>query len=269
MSFLNVLSFIAVTQVQSSPLITLVIFGVIMSVCLVLVVGMICGFIVCFMYSRKLTQRLSGSQNGTVTATSVASSECPLLRNDTLFTHCTLMERIGHGRFGKVWKGQCGTDVVAVKIFPHEDYSSWESEVSMYETEHLLHPHVLRYMGRDIREEFPGRSVYWIITEYHERGSLMEYLQRETVSLREFTVMCETAAAGLAHLHLEKTINGTLKPSIAHRDLKSKNILVKRNGSCCISDLGLAVKLEPGELGTHEYQCQVRGAAAFHRQHTG
>lgn len=75
--------------------------------------------------------------------------------------------------------------------------------------------------------------------------------------------MCESAAAGLAHLHLEKTINGTLKPSIAHRDLKSKNILVKRSGSCCISDLGLAVKLEPGELGTHaEYQCQV-GTARY------
>ena len=28
------------------------------------------------------------------------------------------------------------------------------------------------------------------------------------------------------------------KPAIAHRDLKSKNILVKRNGHCCIADLG-------------------------------
>ncbi|KAM6397482.1 activin receptor type-1C isoform 1-T1 [Pluvialis apricaria] len=32
------------------------------------------------------------------------------------------------------------------------------------------------------------------------------------------------------------------KPAIAHRDLKSKNILVKRNESCAIADLGLAVK---------------------------
>lgn len=32
------------------------------------------------------------------------------------------------------------------------------------------------------------------------------------------------------------------KPGIAHRDLKSKNILVKSNGTCCIADLGLAVK---------------------------
>ena len=32
------------------------------------------------------------------------------------------------------------------------------------------------------------------------------------------------------------------KPAIAHRDIKSKNILVKKNGICCIADLGLGVK---------------------------
>lgn len=32
------------------------------------------------------------------------------------------------------------------------------------------------------------------------------------------------------------------KPGIAHRDLKSKNILVKKNCTCAIADLGLAVR---------------------------
>jgi serine/threonine protein kinase len=32
------------------------------------------------------------------------------------------------------------------------------------------------------------------------------------------------------------------KPAIAHRDIKSKNILVKKNGTCCVADLGLAVR---------------------------
>lgn len=34
----------------------------------------------------------------------------------------------------------------------------------------------------------------------------------------------------------------TGKPAIAHRDLKSKNILVKSNFTCAIGDLGLAVR---------------------------
>ena len=34
----------------------------------------------------------------------------------------------------------------------------------------------------------------------------------------------------------------TGKPAIAHRDIKSKNILVKKNGTAVIADLGLAVK---------------------------
>ena len=55
--------------------------------------------------------------------------------------------------------------------------------------------------------------------------------------------MCQitySAVCGLAHLHTE--ISGLQgKPTVAHRDVKSKNILVKKNGQCCISDLGLAV----------------------------
>ena len=34
----------------------------------------------------------------------------------------------------------------------------------------------------------------------------------------------------------------TGKPGIAHRDLKSKNILVKKNCTCAMADLGLAVR---------------------------
>ena len=46
---------------------------------------------------------------------------------------------------------------------------------------------------------------------------------------------------GLAHLHTE--ITGTKgKPGIAHRDIKSKNILVKSDGQCCVADMGLAVQ---------------------------
>lgn len=34
-----------------------------------------------------------------------------------------------------------------------------------------------------------------------------------------------------------------MKPCIAHRDMNSRNILIKADGSCCICDLGLAVQI--------------------------
>lgn len=81
----------------------------------------------------------------------------------------------------------------------------------------------------------------WLITDYHEHGSLFDYLNRATLDPNEMIHMALSIATGLAHLHMD--IMGTQgKPAIAHRDLKSKNILVKSNGTCAIGDLGLAVR---------------------------
>lgn len=41
------------------------------------------------------------------------------------------------------------------------------------------------------------------------------------------------------------------KVPLAHRDLKTKNILVKKDFSCCIADLGLAVKEVQNRNRTH------------------
>lgn len=52
------------------------------------------------------------------------------------------------------------------------------------------------------------------------------------------------AISGLEHVH--KEIHGIKgKCPIAHRDIKSKNILLKTNGECVIADLGLAIRYDP------------------------
>ena len=58
---------------------------------------------------------------------------------------------------------------------------------------------------------------------------MYDYLQFVTLDVEAMLKLCVSISSGLAHLHIE--IVGTQgKPAIAHRDLKSKNILVKRNG---------------------------------------
>ncbi|CAO2597386.1 Activin receptor type-1C [Lemmus lemmus] len=81
----------------------------------------------------------------------------------------------------------------------------------------------------------------WLVSEYHEQGSLYDYLNRNIVTVAGMIKLALSIASGLAHLHME--IVGTQgKPAIAHRDIKSKNILVKKCDTCAIADLGLAVK---------------------------
>jgi len=50
----------------------------------------------------------------------------------------------------------------------------------------------------------------WLITEYHQLGSLFDYLNRTTVSVPVLTRMTLSIAGGLSHLHM--AIMGTQGP---------------------------------------------------------
>ncbi len=80
----------------------------------------------------------------------------------------------------------------------------------------------------------------WLITEFHENGSLFDYLTANTITPMQALNMGLSIVNGLVHLHMPiESCKG--KPALAHCDLKSKNILVKANLTCCIGDLGLAL----------------------------
>lgn len=49
----------------------------------------------------------SGGANGGVSMTSGSGSGPPILVQRTISKQIQLMERIGRGRFGEVWKGMC------------------------------------------------------------------------------------------------------------------------------------------------------------------
>lgn len=63
--------------------------------------------------------------------------------------------------------------------------------------------------------------------------------------------------SGLAFLHEEFYLDGELKPSVVHRDFKSKNVMLKSDLSACIGDFGFAVKCANGRIENEEKQTQV------------
>ncbi|CAL8321525.1 unnamed protein product [Merluccius merluccius] len=173
-------------------------------------------------------------------STSGSGSGLPLLVQRTIARTIVLQECIGKGRFGEVWRGKWRGEDVAVKIFSSREERSWFREAEIYQTIMLRHENILGFIAADNKDNGSWTQL-WLVSEYHEHGSLFDYLNRYTVSVEAMLALASSLASGLAHLHME--IIGTQgKPAIAHRDIKSKNVLVKRSGTAAIADLGLAVK---------------------------
>ncbi|KAG6443150.1 TGF-beta receptor type-1 isoform X1 [Manduca sexta] len=169
-----------------------------------------------------------------------SGSGLPLLVQRSIARQIQLVDIIGKGRFGEVWRGRWRGENVAVKIFSSREESSWFREAEIYQTVMLRHENILGFIAADNKDNGTWTQL-WLITDYHENGSLFDFLTARTIDSLTLVKMALSIATGLAHLHMD--IVGTKgKPAIAHRDLKSKNILVKSNLTCVIGDLGLAVR---------------------------
>ncbi|TPP58824.1 Receptor protein serine/threonine kinase [Fasciola gigantica] len=171
-----------------------------------------------------------------------SGSGVALLVQRTVARQVQLEERIGEGRYGDVWRGVWQCDQVAAKIFSSRDERSWFRETEIYQTVMLRHANILGFIAADNKDNGLATEL-WLITEYHPLGSLFDFLHDHCFLPVALVRAVASIANGLTHLHME--ITGTQgKPAIAHRDLKSRNILVKTDGECCIGDLGFALKLD-------------------------
>ncbi|KAL4635822.1 bone morphogenetic protein receptor type-2-like [Arapaima gigas] len=205
------------------------------SIVAVLIVGM-------FLGSRMWTgNRKKGLQN---TDKMEAAMSEPSLDLDSL----KLLEVIGRGRYGSVYKGSLDERPVAVKMFNYANRQNFINERSIYRVPLLEHDNIAHFIAGDERVTADGRMEYLLVMEYYPHGSLCQYLTLHTGDWVSCCRLAHSMTRGLAYLHTELLRGDTYKPAVSHRDLNSRNILVKMDGTCVISDFGLSMKLTGNRL---------------------
>lgn len=81
--------------------------------------------------------------------TSGSGSGLPLLVQRSIARQVQLLDVIGKGRFGEVWRGRWRGENVAVKIFSSREERSWFREAEIYQTVMLRHDNILVFIAAD------------------------------------------------------------------------------------------------------------------------
>ncbi|XP_062861621.1 bone morphogenetic protein receptor type-2 [Trichomycterus rosablanca] len=159
-----------------------------------------------------------------------------------------LLELIGRGRYGSVYKGSLDERPVAVKVFSYANRQNFVNERAIYRIPLLEHDNIARFIVGDERMATDSRMEYLLVMEYYPHGSLCRYLSLHALDWVSCCRLTHSVTRGLAYLHTELLRGDVYKPAVSHRDLNSRNVLVKNDGTCVISDFGLSMKLTGNRL---------------------
>ncbi|MBC8870724.1 MAG: tetratricopeptide repeat protein [Planctomycetes bacterium] len=166
--------------------------------------------------------------------------------------HFELVDRVGVGAFGAVWKARDSKldRTVAIKVPRKGELSREETEQFLREARaaaQLRHPNIVgvHEVGRD------GDTVY-MVTDFVRGVTLDDWLSGQEFSQREGVELCAKIADALHHAH---------EKGVIHRDVKPGNIMLDYEGEPYVMDFGLA-KREVGEL-TMTVDGRVLGTPAY------
>ncbi|MFV2066777.1 MAG: WD40 repeat domain-containing serine/threonine protein kinase [Pirellulales bacterium] len=170
----------------------------------------------------------------------------------TTIGHFVLLEKVGIGGFGSVWKAQDDEldRIVSIKIPRRGQLDAVEIEQFLREARsaaQLSHPNIVSVheVGRD------GDTVY-IVSDFVHGVALSDHMEGHRFSLRETAALCSTIGEALSHAH---------EHGVIHRDLKPSNIMIDDRGKPHLTDFGLA-RRDAGEV-TMTCDDQVLGTPAY------
>ncbi|KAI6119347.1 kinase-like domain-containing protein [Pisolithus croceorrhizus] len=148
-------------------------------------------------------------------------------------TQYTLLEKLGTGSFGVVYKAMHNEtkQIVAIKQIDLEDSDDdiLEIQQEIASLAQCDSEYVTRYYG-----SFVVAYKLWIVMEYLAGGSCLDLLKAGPFSEAHIAVICRELLYGLDYLHTEGTI---------HRDIKAANVLLSATGKVKLADFGVAAQL--------------------------
>lgn len=192
---------------------------------------------------------LVGEIRGQIEARQTALSKAPPTR---LIAHYELLEQVGAGGFGTVWRARdLKLDrTVAIKISSGYPVAAEDQDNFLHEARvaaQLQHPGIIRVheAGRD------GDRTY-IVSDFVEGVNLGRWPCRVGLAAEDAARLCRKLAAALEHAH---------QKGIVHRDLTPGNIIIDPEGEPHITDFGLAKRLAHA---THQSNAgRLLGTPAF------
>lgn len=173
------------------------------------------------------------------------------LESGLVFGRCMILERIGQGSYGIVYRGlhvslkiPVAIKFLNVRQLMAENEGRERFRIEAYSLAQLNHPNIVRVLDFDDSDPLP-----YVVLEFVEGFTLAELVE-QTGQLK-IDRACNIILQAVRGLAAANAIG------IVHRDVKPGNIIVNRQGIAKLVDLGLALfvredyrRLSPNDSGT-------------------
>ncbi|CAL5871475.1 uncharacterized protein PFLUO_LOCUS5726 [Penicillium psychrofluorescens] len=152
---------------------------------------------------------------------------------DDMASHYQMMEELGSGSFGVVYKAiDLSTgEIVAIK---HIDLESSEDDIQEIQQEISVLATCASSFVTQYKASFLKGHKLWIVMEYLGGGSCLDLLKPGVFNEAHVAIVCQQLLQGLDYLHTEGKI---------HRDVKAANVLLSNMGKVKLADFGVAAQL--------------------------